>query len=196
MALPLIVATGLGLLKGYAAYQESYLGAKNMRESAKLTREYAAQIRAYARREAAEIEQAGLLSGISIENQAHFQRIAQRIQAGRTVGAIRARSGASGADVGRGAPAEVEYAQRYTAKIQDYLTRAEASRASTVARIDANRQARSILRQADLNARASEMQAQQMMTQAQTLDKTRGLSVLGGTAGGAAQGFQLMNYFA
>lgn len=187
------VVTGLSVLKGYAAYQESYLGAKNLRESAKLTRQYAAQIRAYAQQEAAEIEQAGFLSGISIENQTHFQRIAQRIQAGRTIGALRARAAASGADIGVGAPAQAEYTQRYTAKMQDYLTRAQGARAATVARIDANRQARSALRQADLNARAAEMQAQQMMTQAKTLDKTRGLSVLGGGASGAAQGFQLMN---
>lgn len=190
MPIPLLAA-GMAILGGGAAYQENILSAKMLRDNAQATREYAGQIREYAKEDAADIRRSGFEQGIAIENQSFFSRVAQKIESERVAGAIRARAGASGADVGYGTPAQVEYTQRLTAKTKDYLARVQGEQAKSAARLSAARQARATLRQAELNAQSAEMQAQQMAAQAEMLDQTRGASVLSGFFSGGARGFQL-----
>lgn len=187
-----IVVGGLAALGGGAAYQENYLSAQNLYQSAELYREYSQKIRDAAQEQAATIKRAGFEQTIGIRNQAFYTRVFQNIEAAQVAGAIRARAGASGADVGTGTPAQVEYTQRYNAKVKDYMTRVEGETAAEVARLNASRSAQATIRQAELQAQAAEMQAQQAQAQAQALDATRGASILSGMFRGGSSGFNLM----
>lgn len=189
------LAGGMAIFGGAAAYQENYLSAQNYYKTAEMYREYAGKIRDAADEQAATIKRAGFEQVIGIKNQAFYSRIAQNIEAQQVAGAIRARAGASGADVSYGTPAQVEYTQRANAKLKSYMMRVEGETAAEVARLNADRSAQATIRQAELQAQATEMQAEQARQQALALDATRGASILSGMFQGASSGFNIAKGF-
>lgn len=188
MAIGAIVA-GLqiagGVTKAYGAYESSIQQARALREQAALNRQYAAETMRLANIEARNVERAGFEQKLGLLNRTALSRIAQEIEAGRMTGAIRARAGASGAEVGYGTPAQVEYSQRLTAKIKDYQTRAEGQRAAAAAELDAFRQAKMTRMRAAFQARQLSDRASLLTAQAKGLDRTRGMAVVGSLLGSA-----------
>lgn len=172
-----------GLLSAFGTYQSNIAQAQQLRAQAELNRKYAEETKRLAAIEASNLRQAGFEQRLGILNQTQLARVAQAIEGERTVGAIRARAGASGADVGGGTPAQVEYAQRYTNKLRDMQTRMQGQRNAAVAMLNANRQADSLLRQSEFQAMQMRDKATLLTAQAQGLDQTRGLSVFSALLG-------------
>lgn len=180
-----------GLISAYGQYQSSIAQAQQLRAQAEMNRQYAQETKRLAAIEAENLRKAGFEQKLGILNQTQLARVAQAIEGERITGAIRARAGASGATVGVGAPAQVEYSQRYANKMKDIQMRIQGDRAAAVAMLNANRQADTLLRQADFQARQLTDRSSLLAAQAGGLDQTRGLGVLGsllsaiGGAGGA-----------